>query len=362
MPRDPVREARLGARRRALLARLADASSAISATIKWDALYAGLEADDPEAIAFLEQRTPKAEAEAEAKGAEARLQRDIAAAPSCPPPTLTPGDGMTVLKRGETLYHGTGSTETFELPTWTGFAWFSTSRSVADRFAKASAAGTGAEPRLLEYRVVEDVELLEFLDARDIERFLDELGLEADSAHDLAEIACDQGYAGWVIPQNYPDGDDVLLCDPDQWLESVGRHPNPGDGRVVGSSGMVGYIIEYEGADERWSIVEDSLDALEAALEILIGDRRIARAIRDEVEKEGGTSFRPRMVFADPDAYGIGERELGEVLAQIPPIHRIEIQAVGPFQQTRAENLTARLKRTLAELGGGAPFVVYEDG
>lgn len=69
------------------------------------------------------------------------------------------------------------------------------------------------------------------------------------------------------------------------------------------------------GPDERWSV--------------LIGDRRIARAIRAQVEREGEASFRPRMAFADPGAYGIDEGEIRAILATIPPRpHHRGLQAV----------------------------------
>ena len=36
-----------------------------------------------------------------------------------------------------------------------------------------------------------------------------------------AEIVCDARLNGWIIPNNYPDGADIMLCRPEDWLEFI---------------------------------------------------------------------------------------------------------------------------------------------
>ena len=72
--------------------------------------------------------------------------------------------------------------------------------------------------------MVQPTELVLFHDRRDISEFFEENGIE-DSEHmgsgEMAEELCRLGYEGWIIPNNYNPGDDILLCDPDYVLESL---------------------------------------------------------------------------------------------------------------------------------------------
>lgn len=128
------------------------------------------------------------------------------------------------LEEGTVVYHGTSSKEDFKIPDMTGFAWVSTSRSVAEYFAKSR---RGPRPRVLVFHLYKDVELFLVSSAQDFDELAEEEGEgEAPSGPDeLAQMVCDAGYDGWIIPTNYPDGDDVLLCYPEDALDLVNAIP-----------------------------------------------------------------------------------------------------------------------------------------
>lgn len=43
-------------------------------------------------------------------------------------------------------------------------------------------------------------------------------------SEEMAEAICSAGWNGWYIEDNYPDGDDIMLCDTG-WLEYVETLP-----------------------------------------------------------------------------------------------------------------------------------------
>ena len=122
----------------------------------------------------------------------------------------------TVLKKGTILYHGTA--QEFE-PNDIGMpAWFSTSRSVAEHFLEARDSGEGQE-RILRYQVTSPIRLPRIDDREDLEALGERFGIEAlmqrESSEDMAEGVADSVLPGWIIPDNYPDGDDILLVSSD---------------------------------------------------------------------------------------------------------------------------------------------------
>lgn len=119
---------------------------------------------------------------------------------------------------GETLYHGTASEEEFEHDSDApdGPAWFSDSASVARRFSRWHYR-PGSSPRVLLYRVTQDPELFVWEYEAQMDELLGENWRDM-AVPELADAICDAGYDGWIIPHNYPDGADIMLCEPSDFL------------------------------------------------------------------------------------------------------------------------------------------------
>jgi hypothetical protein len=133
---------------------------------------------------------------------------------------------MAGLAKGTLLYHGTRVPEDFDYPD--GPAWFSTSEGVAQQFISWHEVGGDRRPRIYTYRVTRRIPRLPLIEGSHTwSRFLDTLPGGADEIQwqgprDMAQIVCDEGYSGWHIAHNYPDGgSDTMLCDPEDWLELV---------------------------------------------------------------------------------------------------------------------------------------------
>jgi len=116
---------------------------------------------------------------------------------------------MLTLKCGTKLYHGTSLD--FDPAGISAGSWFSTSQSVAEYFAKRFPLGDEEAYRLHEYELTEDVDLPDFYDRQSFEAYLEEQGIEAFCSEELVEGILSAGLPGWVIPNNYPDGDDIML-------------------------------------------------------------------------------------------------------------------------------------------------------
>ena len=131
--------------------------------------------------------------------------------------------------RGTELFHGTSSPERFEKDgTFEGPGWVSDDIRVAREFVR----GEGPAARVITFRAARDIELIEWRTGYEIEAFLAPThGEDAFYDMDMAEIAeavCDAGYEGWIIPNNYPEGADILLCDPASVLELERIEPGRG--------------------------------------------------------------------------------------------------------------------------------------
>ena len=109
---------------------------------------------------------------------------------------------------GTLLYHGTGWS--FAPEEIYGPAWFSRSVEVAWHFAMRSG---GPEPRVMAYLLTREVELPLINGPRDFDAFCDEHDIHPYSAEDMAAGVRRAGLPGWLVPDNYPDGDDILLVD-----------------------------------------------------------------------------------------------------------------------------------------------------
>lgn len=118
---------------------------------------------------------------------------------------------MYILKAGTTLFHGTDNQDLEEYSSSLHpYAWVSTSRSVAEHFAKRS-GGWGGPKRVIEYRLSEDLALHEITSAQQMRNFAEEHDIDLSGVEGMRESAEVSGIPGWIIPSNYPDGDDILI-------------------------------------------------------------------------------------------------------------------------------------------------------
>ena len=116
----------------------------------------------------------------------------------------------TTLKEGTTLYHGTSVPEFAEAEDHiTGPAWFTTSWTVATHFATRHSGGS---PRILVFRLTEELELPEILSSHDMEQVAEAYDVCFGCTEEIVESVACSSLAGWIIPYNYPDGDDILLA------------------------------------------------------------------------------------------------------------------------------------------------------
>lgn len=120
---------------------------------------------------------------------------------------------MTTITAGTLLYHGTDCDDLDEEnDPLQGPAWLSSSKDVADYFAKRH-GGWGGKRRIITYRLFEDVRLYEILSQADMQMLADEFQISLCGVEEMRESVDDSGIPGWVIPNNYPSGDDILLSD-----------------------------------------------------------------------------------------------------------------------------------------------------
>jgi GNAT superfamily N-acetyltransferase/RNA:NAD 2'-phosphotransferase (TPT1/KptA family) len=115
------------------------------------------------------------------------------------------------LPAGTILYHGTDASqwkpqqEQIESP-----AWFSQSRSVAEQF---STWNGDKKPVVAEYRTTQPIELVVIHNRRDLDSLCEKYQVfEEGSTRDMADELSNY-IEGWIIPNNYPDGDDIMIGD-----------------------------------------------------------------------------------------------------------------------------------------------------
>ena len=128
------------------------------------------------------------------------------------------------IAKGRLLHHGTSAPEDFT--DLDGPAWVSDSRDVAEWFAQNRLEG--GPLRILTFRVVGTITTLARpRTQRELQALMDELGQWEGGSHDMAEAVCtfSSRYNGWIIPNNYATGADIMLCRPMDWLEFVSVEP-----------------------------------------------------------------------------------------------------------------------------------------
>ena len=116
------------------------------------------------------------------------------------------------IKAGISLYHGTDADFDEECDGLQGPAWLSSSIDVAEYFAKRS-GGWGAEKRVIEYRLIRDIDLPDIYSVREMQDFAEKHGICLAGVEDMKETVEASGIPGWVLPNNYPNGDDILIVD-----------------------------------------------------------------------------------------------------------------------------------------------------
>lgn len=149
-----------------------------------------------------------------------------------------PARKMTGLRKGTRLCHGTAAKERFDIPD--GPAWFSNEAEVCDYFTGWHGEKKSRHARVQWFRVAEPgLRLVRVDNAQDLEGIVADAGeepYEGRGSEDLAELACGL-YDGWTIPDNYGPGKaDVMICDPERWLEP--QAPRPEAGMMGGFDGF----------------------------------------------------------------------------------------------------------------------------
>jgi hypothetical protein len=130
----------------------------------------------------------------------------------------------TVLKAGTVVYHGTDCDDFDEAEDGLdGPAWVSSSKAVADWFLK-NRAGWGGRKRIISYVLAEDLELYEITSSRAMQDLAAEFDLDLNGVEAIRESVERAGLPGWIIPNNYPNGDDILIVDTGV-LEYQGSEP-----------------------------------------------------------------------------------------------------------------------------------------
>lgn len=109
------------------------------------------------------------------------------------------------LRPGTRLYHGTsGDFHPADLRTP---AWFSDIPEATDFFQTWN-RGDG-KPHRKVYIVTSPLRLLKIVDNDEMSELQERAG--TDDINDLADWVLRQGYAGWIIPDNYNPGADIML-------------------------------------------------------------------------------------------------------------------------------------------------------
>jgi len=162
----------------------------------------------------------------------------------------------TSVQKGEVLHHGT-SESGFVHPD--APAWFSNAEAVA-RYFSDWRGGNPRKRRVLSYRATRRIPGLALVrDKREMDRLMEEVAPyeEPTGSEEMASAVCKSDYAGWRIPENYPEGNDTLLCS-DSDVRSL---EHTGTVRVHGSRAKkpVEYDVRREAGVYETSLVADTV-------------------------------------------------------------------------------------------------------
>lgn len=110
----------------------------------------------------------------------------------------------TTLPIGHILYHGTN--EIFDDEDLIFPAWFSSSREVASHFARSG--------RIYSYEVEAPITIPTISDRNEMKVFCEMFDIDRSSVEDIRDSMSKARLPGWIIPNNYQNGDDILLIHP----------------------------------------------------------------------------------------------------------------------------------------------------
>lgn len=120
---------------------------------------------------------------------------------------------MHTLPAGTVLYHGTSDPDFDEVEdSFRGPAWVTDSPEVARRFAKRNEF-SDPRPRVLEFVLEEDLELRLIRGRADMVELEETHGISFAGVEDMRDTVEASGIPGWFIPNNYPEGADILIVD-----------------------------------------------------------------------------------------------------------------------------------------------------
>src|SRR5271157_5173620 len=112
-----------------------------------------------------------------------------------------------VIPKGTVLYHGTN--QRFSRAEISTPAWFSTSPSVAEHFSTQHGE---EKARILKYETTHTIRLPLIESKEDLGKLGDIFNVDFNfGPEDTIDAIQDAGLPGWIIPSNYPDGNDILL-------------------------------------------------------------------------------------------------------------------------------------------------------
>ncbi len=125
------------------------------------------------------------------------------------------------LPAGTLLYHGTDADFDERRETLHGPLWVSDSESVAEQFSSRN--GQDGPSRVITFETADDLHLWHITGRDTFDEFEEHTGFDmCGSSGEMAEAVCDHlGLDGWIIPNNYMDGADIMLCS-DRVLRHVG--------------------------------------------------------------------------------------------------------------------------------------------
>jgi hypothetical protein len=111
--------------------------------------------------------------------------------------------------------------------------WVSTSYTVAERFVDFHRHETKGRRRVIQYEITRPLTLLKITGRHSLNDLEEYYGVETRDPYQMAEDVCrlrdknGNRFDGWIIPNNYPDGDDIMLAESNVLSHVKTRNPRP---------------------------------------------------------------------------------------------------------------------------------------
>jgi hypothetical protein len=244
-----------------------------------------------------------------------------------------------LIPKGTILYHGTA--EDFPAMDIQTPAWFSTSRSVAENF-QGWHGGEEGNFRILEYQVTKPIRLPRIDGGDDLERLEDMFGLRSQyGTEEILDSLPESGLPGWIIPHNYPDGDDILLAD-DYSITPINE---PEEEEVVSQEGLPPGAWREADLPGYWTREGTTTIYHMTPEEIAEREQRLQkRSAKEPVEVEeatwsrplyhGTSAYRAKKIKTQKSFYGEteGYNEMGVGVYTHPSMNRTSPWAAGRAQ------------------------------